>query len=297
MLSNRYNIPSAAVLFCLMAALASGCINPGIRRNVDVVVLDAETDRPINNANVTVRPGPRMLNVPIPGDDVIATTDAAGQATIATPKYLFPVWIDWHVEANGYETAWHMSDGGRVPSKFLEKRSWLAWRQQATVRLTRSPGPEVALIVPDGYRGPIFVDVVPDDWPSASPIAETPPRHYTFLAADNGYVRVAAYPILAHKPYMPHPRWEERIAISEVSGRKIKSPTGRTGHEFAPMNTMLRWVASQVESETRARHLFYFGDLAGQKMFATLVGDGHDRDAKIEALFDEAEAAATSNRK
>jgi hypothetical protein len=285
-------------LICFALCLATlllpcGCINPGIRRDVDVLVLDAETNRPIEKATVKVGPGPRILHLPIPIEDTVATTDAAGQSTIAAPSYLFPLWINWTVAADGYDSEWQMSEWRSVPSKLLVDNSWLAWRKRATVHLYRLPGPSVSLMVPDGFRGPLFVDVVPEETPESTPIATTPPRIFTFLAAPNGYVKIAAVPILAHKPYMPRPRWEERLTISEIGGRKTLSAIETVGHIEPSANVLLRWIKSDEESATRARHLYFVGSLAEKEAFEAALNRRLERGEALVAIFAQADAAAS----
>ncbi len=280
-------------LFGAANLLHGGCINPGIRRDVDVLVLDAETNRPIANATVKVGPGPRMLHLPIPIEETVATTNAAGKTTIAAPSYLFPLWINWTVAADGYDSEWQMSEWRSVPSKLLVDKRWLAWRKRATVHLYRLPGPSVSLMVPDGFRGPLFVDVVPEETPESTPLATIPPRMFTFRAARNGYVKIAAIPILAHKPYMPRPRWEERLTISEIGGRTTLSAIDPVAHLEPSANAMLRWIKSDEESATRARHLYFVGNLAEKEAFEAALNQRLERGEALAAIFAQAQAGAT----
>ena len=177
---------------------------------IDVLVLDAEYDTPIPNAQVNVSYSRHelMLNAP---KSATGLTDKDGRLTIKVAKeYPF---VSWSVDAPGY-----LPDPGsgrhgphRIPLDWLHTDDASTDdRKNAVVRLFREPDPKIIIIVPDGYRGPFGIRM---NYLEAFASNVPGKREYVFTASEAGFVEVDAIRIL--RRINPFTKFEPRYASGE----------------------------------------------------------------------------------
>jgi hypothetical protein len=116
----------------------------GCASHVTFRVVDAETNLPLEGATITAEYEPIWIGylAQIRIEPKVATTDAKGLVSmwISKPDYI-------GAESDGYLHYW-----GAI---YKETPPWPF--KSATMHLYAEPAPQVVLIVPDGYRGPIEV--------------------------------------------------------------------------------------------------------------------------------------------
>lgn len=159
---------------------APGCIAFYRASPVTITVTDAESNTPVADALVELRYSYVLcLNPPKP---VSGVTDADGRV---------------HIGATTFESkTWRVSAEGFLPAEFGFGSEPSAARPDGSpleFRLYRGPQPEIVIVVPDGYQGPLLVDRVPSEgWIQERPGA----RRFVFAASELGYVRIDASPLL-----------------------------------------------------------------------------------------------------
>jgi hypothetical protein len=147
------------LLFPLVLALAApGCLFNAYRP-VTVLVRDAETKQPIHGAKVCLSYTPAMFDVfcPSASEDM---TRADGTAHLVAAPHGFPG-TSLRAEADGYLWEERQVQASEICQVSLLNWFWMPERRPVTFVLDASPqwSAWVELIVPDGYRGVIKVEV------------------------------------------------------------------------------------------------------------------------------------------
>lgn len=211
----------AALALAAAALCSSGCVAFYWPRDIPVTVLDAETGEPVAGADVAVSYTYMLvLNAPRPQS---ATTNKQGETTIRAANF-HAGWTLWTVSAPGYLSAVAFPSGRRwIPSEFHPPLEKVADRR-AEIRLYRAVEPTITILVPDGYRGPLWVHRRPTrGW-----IQEAAgKRDFTFRADDNGYVGIDATPLLLRSPFPPAPPPDPRVRHEDGSEVPPQGPDTR----------------------------------------------------------------------
>jgi len=192
----------------LLTPWLGGCGAFYTYKHVDMVVYDAETSQPLPGANVFVyyryERGwyPPPLNEPSDAGR-FAVTDQMGRAK-----------LDVATLASGIQVNRWRVYGGWGHCTTMEIR------MNTTKSISIRTRPQITIIVPNGYRGLLRIDVQP----AKALVQETPgKRQFTFEASSTGYVRIDATPLL-----LDHFVWvDERSRPGPagiLSGRGAKRP-------------------------------------------------------------------------
>lgn len=190
-------------------SLDGGCVALHAMDDYPLLVVDGETGEPLAGAEVELRnSGWRALDF---SRTQRTTSDEAGHALVRVlPRCHGSSRVA--VKAEGYIdlTLWLGTD---------EAQRWLVEEQVdgQTVRrvpLYRGPAPKLAIVLPDDYRGPLFVDLHLDE----SADAQAGEREFVARPNDAGYVRVDAPPLLWRElhPWPEHGAMQVRYANGEV---------------------------------------------------------------------------------
>lgn len=254
---NRVRVFVSATLAAATLDLC-GCVALYRSYPITVTVTDAESDAPIAGARVELSYlYVHCLNPPEPASGSTGTDGRVEiQATTFESK-------SWQVSADGYsplESAFGFDPGGfplGTPPEF---------------KLYRAPLPEVVIVVPDGYIGPLLVDRVP----VASWVQERPgTRRFTYSSSDRGYVRIDASPLLLRT---------RDFSVTRRDGTPIQPP-----RSVYDEGSALRHVTSV------GRRLIYMVGTPAQErslldLVVPIVGDNNTRSldhAAVERLFAE----------
>lgn len=255
-------IPASSLstgVILLLSTCLGGCLKFYGYCDVTVAVHDAETGKPIPNAQVDLHYLYMMvINAPKPTS---GKTGNDGQAVIRAASFETQ---DWNVSADGY-----------LPDNRydIDKESSLDFR------LYRKPAPMVTIIVPNDFRGPLMVE----RRQIKEPIRDTPGhRQFTFHTSSNGLVLIAATQLLMRV------RPSEFTAAFE-NGKPIQNANRSTGS----YETALREVTS-----SGPRILFIVGDEEDvenfkPKIYTYMDGDPRNyslNETAFNALFDAATA-------
>jgi hypothetical protein len=199
-----------SLCFLVLCACSSGCIAFYLPVPVQVTVRDAETGAPIPDAHVDVFTNAMfLLNMPHPES---AVTNQQGVARMTAATSMLQT---WRTAADDYLSNNEL--------KVLYKSEPLEFR------LYKKPAPLVNISVPNGYRGPLKVDLRPiPGWIRNKPGE----RDFRFKASPTGYVRIDATPLLLRSLYNldVHAHFEDGTAILKVD------------YMTRPTEVALRWV-------------------------------------------------------
>ena len=221
---------------------------------LSVLVVDAESERPIRNAMIALRymrPPGIVLNHP---EDTSGFTGDDGKAVIqvANPKY----GSFWEIGADGYLSHRGYTDTRtRIPEEFVGNGA-----VEAVITLYARPPPTLTVIIPDGYRGPLGIRVHPMN------ASEPGRRDFIFMASTVGLVEIDASPLLLRTSAIGRfaARYTDGQAIPRVSQlgvykrsdeviaiRSVANPPG--GHIYvigtvANQNAMKRSLSQYVDA-------------------------------------------------
>lgn len=178
-------VKTLGALICLAAlACQSGCIAWYTKAPVDLLVLDAETNEPIAGAKVGVHYAYMlMLNVP---KDPHALSDHDGRAVLSVARSRSFANV-WEVTAPGFTRYTELHGDG--PERTSAAKNARASNERRVVRLYREPDPTLTVVVPNGYRGPLLVDLRPVPGFIQDSIGQ---RTFTIEATDLGYASLDA---------------------------------------------------------------------------------------------------------
>jgi hypothetical protein len=202
------------VLGCGLCLSQSGCLFYTYKP-AKLSILDAETGEPISGAKInTVYVYDLALNPPNPrAVDALADANGSAVMTVATLDCML-----WHFNADGY-----------LP---LERWGSMAG-QTNVVRLYKMPAPSLTIIVPDGYRGPLTVDLRPStSWVQG----QVGQRDFAFEASSTGSVSIDASPLLLRKHYW----WFDSLNATYKSSHRAGFPVLR--EEGPPDEISFRYV-------------------------------------------------------
>ena len=189
-----------------------GCLAFYTSETVTVTVLDAESSAPIQGAKVDLDYYYMMcLNPP---RDVSVETGSDGRVEIEEATYENKA---WRVSAPGYITEWpiFLADGSPGnPREF---------------RLYREPEPEVVVVIPTGYVGPVFVEVIPSNtWIQDAPGS----RRFRFESSANGYVPIIASPLIRRATVVTRAEYRDGTPIARAGDASDHELAFRTVSHF-----------------------------------------------------------------
>ncbi len=180
----------------------SGCVTVSkySKKPVDILVVDAETNQPIENAQVKISYyrgslliGPRPLSINKPNDQT-CMTDSSGECTIPIANFNGP---SWTVAADGFNkrsVGSLFSRHQRIPLELIPPNENASY--DAVIRLYRNPTPTYEISVPNGYQGPLLIkETLFDENLDA---IEDGKRHFVYRPNKNGYVEVQVIPLVNH---------------------------------------------------------------------------------------------------
>jgi hypothetical protein len=251
---------TTAILLTICSAGCGRTYHP-----VNVAVYDAETDAPIAGAEVAVYYR-GIYPFGFPKSDPAATDDR-GAATI---RIAAGETVEWCASAEGY-----MVDRGE-PGEDVR-----------VFRLYKLPRPQVTIVVPNGYRGPLKIDMRLVPGRVQGKIGK---RDFVFRASPSGYVDFDATPLLLATEHF-HSLESNFFAVHE-DGSPVPDD-----YRLGRFGVGLRWVADGGLPR-RWRRLYVIGTYAdGQALHAKIMreidGDPHhlmmDDDA-LDALFTQPQA-------
>jgi hypothetical protein len=187
-------VTSIAAIFILLVA------QPGCNR-VSVAVFDGDTNQPISEAKVEAHYMHKesWLDYTVVdwfrAKDEEATTGANGIARMRVRK---PVSL-WTFTAPGY-LEYNQRSGQDIPQHMDERQ--IQGKNAIAIPLYRQPPPEIWIILPDDYCGPVRITRTPvNRWVQESPGQRT----FEFHASATGDVDIESTPLL-HRifPYKPY---------------------------------------------------------------------------------------------
>ena len=213
-----------------------GCLALYEYEPVTVTVIDAESNAPIRGAQVELHYTYMMCLNPPRG--VSAETGSDGRVEIEEATF-GGKW--WKVSALGYITDLPSSRPDGSPGNPHE------------FRLYREPKPEIVVVIPTGYVGPVFVDFIPSNaWIQDAPGS----RRFRFESSANGYAPIIASPLLRRAT------WATRAEYRDGT------PIARAG-EASDRELALRWVG--VCDSKGDRVLYAVGTSADENAVEQLV--------------------------
>ncbi len=219
--ARTYGRWTQLLLLAIVCFNTIGCIKFYSRRPVPAVVRDAETGVMIPNAEVRVAyPNILILNGPKPD---VGVTDESGRVLIRAATFKPQRWL---ASAEGY-----------LP---LELPSASDLPKTAEFDLYRAPAPTLTIVVPNGYRGPLKVDLQPIPQPLQEKAGA---RHFTVRASSNGYMGVPSTPLLLNIDV------HNSIKVLYENGEAIPVESFRMG----PSDVAFRWQARSIDG----RRLLY----------------------------------------
>lgn len=182
-----FALAAGALLFLSLG----GCIAFYGGRSVDVSVKDAETGQPIPNAKVSVGYRRELFGALNSPGDTERPTGEDGTARVG-----MAIWNGqyWGASADGYIPTRRTLRGGTKPQHAVD------------FVLYRKPVPLLRLVVPNGYHGPVTVELAPmPGYIQGKPGA----RQFEYRVSEDGQVRIDATPLLlGGDAFMPlRPRW------------------------------------------------------------------------------------------
>src|SRR5437763_2968417 len=167
-------------------------VHLGCGPTVTVAVLDGDTNQPISGAKVEAHYMHKesWLDYTIVdwfrAQDEEVTTGANGIARIRVRK---PVSL-WKFTAPGY-LEYDQRSGQDIPQHMDERQ--IQGKNAIAIPLYREPPPEIWIIFPDGYRGPVCITRTPvNRWVQESPGQRT----FEFHASAAGDVDIESTPLL-----------------------------------------------------------------------------------------------------
>jgi hypothetical protein len=177
-----YAKPNANLLLVLLITLCStGCVVFNRSAKLQASVRDAETNAPIPGANVHIATMLMAVEA-FPGPNTAVTDDsgvAVLKAAISRPQ-------TWTIRAAGY-----------LPEPTYKK---VENPGPLEFRLYKRPAPHVSSIVPNGFHGPLEVQL--QRMPGGqNKVGE---REFFFIASATGFVRIDATPLLANLGFNIH---------------------------------------------------------------------------------------------
>ncbi|MCL2648912.1 MAG: hypothetical protein FWD61_18260 [Phycisphaerales bacterium] len=194
---NRSVLLPLALLVLLTPGLG-GCIAFYSYKPIHFAVYDAETGQPIAGASVHVRYMANLFSIHNPPRRGGATTDRSGRAKLDMPT-------PWGEEAStqmcikdclGFGllgTRVEVSAHGYIEDSPKETGQKSTPQNPVNVYLYKEPLPEITFVVPDGYRGPLMIDLRP----AKTRVQDEPgKRTFTFQVSPSGYIRIDAAPLL-----------------------------------------------------------------------------------------------------
>ncbi len=229
-LSTRIARATCVVMFCVSL---TGCIDFPVycMEPVEVQVLDAETEKPIARATISIMYGhPEMIIFNMP-DGTAGETDQDGAVELIVAD--FDYGSRWEVNADGYLTSWlYARDDERVPEEIREAGTHGV--EQAVIRLYREPRPVIMFVAPNDYRGLIKLE-----WkPTASFVIGQ--REFLVDVTDDGHARLDAPPMLhSGNPYWTYPDFQARY----VDGAPIRQPKQLYDDDSAVAVWKIGWLA------------------------------------------------------
>jgi hypothetical protein len=210
----RYHRLRALGISALGAALLvlPGCLAWYLSGPVTVTVLDAESNAPIQGAQVDLHYSYVMcLNQP---KDVSVETGSDGQAEIEEAAFESKA---WKVSASGYIAQWPIFPEDGSPGNPRE------------FRLYREPEPEVVVVIPTGYVGPILVDFIPSNtWIQDGPGS----RRFRFDSSANGYVPIIASPLIRRATVVTRAEYRDGTPIARAGDASDHELAFRTVSHF-----------------------------------------------------------------
>jgi hypothetical protein len=234
-------------------------------RTVTIDVRDAESGAPIPGAEVRTAYSQNEFAYNRP-DLQTSLTQADGSVTTTIAKF---------------DHGWFASAPGYIPTEpdqtELEPQPEAAELSgHVTLRLYRLPEPTVRVLVPAGYRGPLFIEIVNSEHGTTIPGT----RQFTFRASEAGYVPVESNPLITLAIRLHYSNWFE---VVDGDGLTIRAQS--------PGNPSIHWIAC-----IRSRELFVVGsqhDAELQRARVTRVVDEQrhvitDDLEAFQALFDNA---------
>lgn len=190
-----------------------GCLALYEYEPVTVTVIDAESNAPIRRAQVELSyPHVMCLNPP---RDIACETGSDGRVEIEVATFDVK-W--WRVSSPGYIT----DDSGHITDRPGDGRVGSPGNPHE-FRLYREPEPEIVVVIPTGYVGPVLIDFIPSKtWIQDAPGS----RRFSFESSANGYVPIIASPLI-YRARWRIPRVEYR------DGRRIAHEGDVNDHELA----------------------------------------------------------------
>ena len=201
-----------------------GCIAFPSYQPVDVLVLDAETGNPLSNATVSVTYARGVLVLTIP-KEISVNTDMCGRATLRVTDYHGGVF--WEITAQNYIALGFPVSYRHIPEELEIATEEHTDHKEVIIRLYRQPKPTITVIVPEGYRGPLKLDLPPTSSFVQGAIGR---REFTAEASQTGYVRIDATPLLL-RPHL------KDFIVRYADGTQI-----RTRSFDDDERVILRWI-------------------------------------------------------
>lgn len=246
--------------------LQHGCLALYGHRTVTAQVVDGDTAAPLAGATVEVRNNASYLTLNAP-DAVVATTDENGIVSLRIPE-VFPVL--WNISKPGYERQVHHVAHEVVPAEFVPDE----WHR-VRIPLFAPPPPEIVVVLPDGFRGPVAVTI----GLTPTGLASLPGTRTLELVSPPDGIVVAA----VAGPFNLVDSMNPRIRMRLSSG----APVATASTESFPEQVRQRRV-SMLFTKEATKILYVVGDSAEAAEVASEVEPTTMRDGRSSKRFDQA---------
>lgn len=174
----------ALIVLVLFVPFWCGCIKFYSQEQYQFKVVDAEQNKPVEGAIVSVayifkEP---VLNAPKPAEVV---TDQSGLAELKVADYKAHL----RARAEGY-----------IPLRWLRFRKdspaqhnfKIQNDSEVIVSIYKEPKPTIEIVVPDGYRGPVALEFLASDKPAQVKAGQ---RFFSYNTSPKGYVQIQHSPL------------------------------------------------------------------------------------------------------
>jgi len=266
-------------IVCLSIFLFSGCIRFYSYKQYPVRVVDPELNQPVEGASVSVNyfmVGGGLF-IPNSPKAVITQTDATGSAKLKVATNPAMYVCSSQIEADGYISA--LGPIGFGGSRILK----IGNEGEIIVPIYRKPVPKMAIIISDGYQGPVALHFIPTaEWIQGKPGQ----REFSYKVGQNGYLSIQVPPLFIlghlfndislHRVISPGNN-DGTITVKRENGHKIL----RVGREY---ERAIQYAGREHEIEPGSIAFRWVGDEA-PRMILFVIGTEQDRKALYEKIY------------
>lgn len=129
-------------------------------------------------------------------------------------------------------------------------------------RLYREPKPEIVVVIPTGYVGPVFVDFIPSNaWIQDAPGS----RRFRFESSANGYVPIIASPLLRRATWATRAEYRDGTPIARAGDASDRELAFRLVGWCDPECRRILYVVGTSADEKAFEQLVFANDSSGAR--------------------------------